>query len=143
MEGKRANALYCSRACKNRASEGRRDRDDGARYQAERERRIAYASAYAKTHPHVGQAARNRRKAWKREAGVFALSGKEWRRLCARQRGECPYCGERAQLTMDHVIPLAKGGRHSIGNVFPVCAPCNSSKSDSFLAAWKLRRRRG
>ncbi|MFH8926386.1 HNH endonuclease [Streptomyces pristinaespiralis] len=139
----RANAVYCSRACKNRASEIRRTRDDAARYQVERERRLAYAVAYAKAHPHVGQAARNRRKAWKRKAGVFAFSSREWQRLCARQRGECPFCGKRAELTMDHVIPLSKGGRHSIGNIFPICGSCNSSKSNTFLAVWKLRRQRG
>ncbi|GAA1888337.1 hypothetical protein GCM10009837_07730 [Streptomyces durmitorensis] len=139
----RANAIYCTRKCKNGASEKRRGRDDAARYQAERERRLAYAIAYAKANPHVGQAARNRRKAWKRDAGVFAFSGREWRRLCVRQRGECFYCKERADLTMDHVIPLSKGGRHSIGNVIPACISCNSSKSDAFLAVWKMRRQRG
>lgn len=142
-EGKRANAVYCSRTCKTRASEKRRVRDDAARYQTERDRRRAYAIAYAKANPHVGQAARNRRKAWKREAGVFAFSSKEWARLCARHRGECFYCGLRADLTMDHVIPLAKGGRHSIGNIIPACGSCNSSKSDTFLTVWKRRRPRG
>ena len=143
MEGKRSNAVYCSRTCKLRASEERRDRDDAARYQVERDRRIAYATSYAKANPHVGRAARARRKAWKRKAGIFAISGKDWRRLCSRHREACFYCDAHEPLTMDHVIPLSKGGRHSIGNIIPACLSCNSSKSDSFLAAWRLKRQRG
>jgi 5-methylcytosine-specific restriction endonuclease McrA len=139
----RVGKVYCSRKCKLRASEKRRNRNDTARYQRERERRITYALAYAKRHPEVGQAAKNRRKALKREAGIFRVSGEDWRRLCARFQNECAYCRERRPLTMDHVIPLTKGGRHSIGNLLPACAPCNSSKSDRFLAVWKARVRRG
>lgn len=143
MEGKRSNAVYCSRACKLRASEKRRERDDAARYLAERDRRRAYAISYSHEKPHVGQAARNRRKAWKREAGVFVVSGEDWRRLCVRYRGCCAYCGERAPLTMDHVIPLSRGGRHAIGNLIPACLPCNASKSASYLIVWKRKRQRG
>jgi hypothetical protein len=40
---------------------------------------------------------------------------------------------------MDHVIPLAKGGRHTIGNVLPVCGYCNSTKHSLLLVVWRLR----
>lgn len=41
---------------------------------------------------------------------------------------------------MDHVIPLARGGRHGIGNVLPACQPCNSSKGARLLAEWNVSR---
>lgn len=47
------------------------------------------------------------------------------------QRGVCHYCGQTVapeQLTMDHVVPVARGGRSTRGNVVPACRPCNRSK---------------
>jgi 5-methylcytosine-specific restriction endonuclease McrA len=32
--------------------------------------------------------------------------------------------------TVDHVTPLAKGGKHCAGNVVPACPECNSEKRD-------------
>ena len=42
------------------------------------------------------------------------------------------YCGKTvppAELTMDHVVPVARGGRSERGNVVPCCRACNASKS--------------
>ena len=47
------------------------------------------------------------------------------------QRGVCHYCGRQvgaAGLTMDHVVPVARGGRSTRGNVVPACEACNRSK---------------
>ena len=48
------------------------------------------------------------------------------------QRGVCHYCGKKVppeELTMDHVIPVARGGRSTRGNVVPWCSACNKTKS--------------
>lgn len=48
------------------------------------------------------------------------------------ERGVCHYCGKRfpvASLTMDHVVPVARGGRSAKGNLVPACQACNRSKS--------------
>ncbi len=45
--------------------------------------------------------------------------------------GLCHYCGRKypfKQLTMDHVVPLARGGTTSPGNVVPCCRNCNKAK---------------
>ncbi|MBN2233249.1 MAG: HNH endonuclease [Deltaproteobacteria bacterium] len=45
--------------------------------------------------------------------------------------GRCHYCGRRVPpeaLTMDHVVPLARGGRSVKGNVVPCCKECNNRK---------------
>lgn len=46
-------------------------------------------------------------------------------------RGVCHYCGKKfapRELTMDHVIPLARGGTSASGNIVPSCRPCNQQK---------------
>lgn len=37
-------------------------------------------------------------------------------------------------LTMDHVIPLSRGGDHSIDNIVPSCFSCNASKGNKLLS---------
>jgi 5-methylcytosine-specific restriction endonuclease McrA len=69
------------------------------------------------------------------------VSERDWKRLVARYRGCCAYCGERPdEVTMDHVVPAARGGRHSIGNVLPACGSCNGSKWALFLIEFRVRR---
>ena len=40
---------------------------------------------------------------------------------------------------MDHVVPVAKGGRHALANILPACGDCNAHKSDLLLVEWKQR----
>ncbi len=52
-----------------------------------------------------------------------------WKEQLAQ--GFCHYCGGKfpaQELTMDHVVPVARGGRSSKGNVVPCCKACNKSK---------------
>jgi len=49
------------------------------------------------------------------------------------QRRRCHYCTMERKLTLDHVIPLSKGGQHTKANVVPACGPCNSKKRDRIL----------
>lgn len=70
-----------------------------------------------------------------------------WKRRCAK--GVCFYCGRTTparQLTMDHIVPLARGGRSTKGNVVPACKDCNNRKKsllpmewDAYLEALKKR----
>jgi 5-methylcytosine-specific restriction endonuclease McrA len=59
-----------------------------------------------------------------------------WKRR--RATGICHYCGGRFDprtLTMDHVVPIARGGRSSKGNVVPACKECNTRKK--YRLAWE------
>ena len=52
-----------------------------------------------------------------------------WKRR--RAAGLCHYCGRRfapRELTMDHVLPVIRGGRSSKGNLVPACRECNARK---------------
>lgn len=61
------------------------------------------------------------------------------RSLARLRRGVCSYCPAAAD-TIDHVIPLARGGRHAEGNLAPACRSCNSSKGDKLMIEWKRTR---
>jgi hypothetical protein len=51
--------------------------------------------------------------------------------------GCCAYCGcEPEKLTLDHVIPKAKGGTTERSNLVPACAGCNVSKNHCDIWAW-------
>ena len=68
---------------------------------------------------------------------TFRITQREWNRLCQRFDWACAYCGCKTVLTMDHVVPLIRGGSHGIGNILPACQPCNSSKNKKFLVEWR------
>ena len=53
--------------------------------------------------------------------------------------GLCWYCGRQvgyAGLTLDHVIPLARGGRSTKDNLVPCCKDCNTKKKSSLPVEW-------
>ncbi len=61
-----------------------------------------------------------------------------WKRRCAR--GTCYYCGCRVparELTMDHIIPIARGGKTTKGNVAPACKRCNNKKKQMLPMEWE------
>lgn len=70
---------------------------------------------------------------------AFQFSDADWKRTLNRYRFCCAYCGESGPLTMDHVVPISRGGRHSIGNVVPACGPCNFGKHTSLAIEWRRR----
>lgn len=67
------------------------------------------------------------------------IDPRDWERLCRRYDG-CAYCPSEGPVTMDHVVPLSRGGTHTIGNVLPACSPCNTRKSAKLLIEWKVDR---
>jgi len=57
------------------------------------------------------------------------------------QSGLCYHCHKKVpikDLSMDHLVPLARGGRTGKNNVVPSCKKCNSEKSFKSLIELKL-----
>ena len=62
-----------------------------------------------------------------------------WKRQLAK--GQCHYCGHPcppAELSMDHVVPVSRGGRSTKGNLVPCCKTCNNQKKQLLPTEWAL-----
>lgn len=60
-----------------------------------------------------------------------------WKRK--RSTGRCHYCGGRfnpTDLTMDHLVPVVRGGRSVPGNLVPACKECNNRKKYLLPTEW-------
>lgn len=130
-----------------------RAKDKRAWYLANREHSLAYAQNYVKrrlaedpdyiirrsrawmekNREKTRLRAHNRRRA-KYRANSFHVTARDLEKL---RRQDCIYCGSRVNIQIDHVIPLARGGGHGIGNLAPACAKCNHSKTSKFVMEWK------
>lgn len=58
------------------------------------------------------------------------------KRAAEMRNRPCTYCGKDGG-TVDHVIPLSRGGKDHWTNMVPCCEPCNSEKSNKLLGEWK------
>ena len=58
--------------------------------------------------------------------------------ILRRDENQCQYCGNRKQLTIDHVIPRSRGGKHTWNNVVIACATCNCRKGNKTPAEAKM-----
>jgi len=120
----------------------RRDREH---YKDNRERELEQRREYYRTHTEeVQKRHRNWRKAnpdkvrvihQRRRARKQAVGGTftdaEWVALKTHYNFTCLCCGKREPdiaLTVDHVVPLEKGGSNYISNIQPLCQKCNRAK---------------
>jgi len=61
-----------------------------------------------------------------------------WRNRIAA--GRCHYCGAATppkELTLDHMVPLVRGGHSTRGNCVPACKACNSAKQSLLPVEWE------
>lgn len=85
----------------------------------------------------------HRSKRWQRELAAPGLSEKKRAALRRRWVGQgrsCAYCSAPA-TTLDHVVPLVRGGTNYEGNLVPCCRRCNSSKAGRTIIEWRTGRR--
>lgn len=57
-----------------------------------------------------------------------------------RSPGICHYCGKKvspSELTMDHIIPISRGGKSEKHNLVPACKECNNKKKYLLPAEWE------
>lgn len=72
--------------------------------------------------------------------GLSAHGRTQLLHMWKRQGKACAYCQRRA-TTVDHVVPLVRGGTNYEGNLAPACRGCNSSKGGLTLIEWRSGRR--
>ncbi len=54
--------------------------------------------------------------------------------------GICHYCQRTfppKELTLDHIVPVTRGGRSTKGNCVPACKECNNQKKDLLPLEWQ------
>jgi 5-methylcytosine-specific restriction endonuclease McrA len=54
--------------------------------------------------------------------------------------GACYYCGTKVKhkdITMDHLVPLARGGKSTKDNLVPSCKKCNNLKQSMLPLEWQ------
>jgi 5-methylcytosine-specific restriction endonuclease McrA len=73
------------------------------------------------------------RRARLRDAKRFTVTKADVKKIMSNN---CLYCGKPSEH-LDHIVPISRGGLHSVGNFAPSCANCNRSKSNKFITEWK------
>lgn len=89
---------------------------------------------------------RQRRRARLRDGRSAGISPGLWAAMCEGRRNEkgevcCTYCKQPCEPTLDHIIPLARGGRDEAANVLVACRSCNSSKQNKLIHEWPRARK--
>lgn len=131
---------YCSPPCKSSGNReywrewarSHRSRDVEAARERDR-RHYALKSAQVK-------AKVNRRRARVLGNDSRFVSARDVDRLLSRP---CAYCECCKSEEIDHVVPIARGGRDAIGNLVGACSFCNRSKNDKLLVEWRQSFRKG
>jgi 5-methylcytosine-specific restriction endonuclease McrA len=95
-----------------------------------RARDRAQENAHHRAHPELVAAKDAKRRMREQAAAMQRITRQQWDWLKAFYGQRCAYCGIKPKrLTMDHIIPLARGGTHTLENLIPACKSCNSRKN--------------
>ena len=142
--GKRWKCPSCHNASekRQRAAHPVAYRERAKKYQIARPRwmRRVWDQRYDASHKEVMTVSVHRRNARKRQAPGRGVTAQDWRRVLADSLGLCVYCNSRQVLTLDHIVPLFKGGAHDPDNIVAACPSCNYQKKDRQLVVWLAER---
>lgn len=126
------------KSCKRLSDKTSRNKNLGQAIQNSRNFRLKnpdYQRNYLRANPDKSLLMNSKRRISKLDNGVFFIDNQE---LVSLYSSSCFYCGSKEKIQADHVVPLSRGGRHSIGNLVPACRSCNSSKSDKTIMEWRI-----
>jgi 5-methylcytosine-specific restriction endonuclease McrA len=76
----------------------------------------------------------------RRNNAIGQFSTKDFLKLKHNLLNLCGYCGINQADTIDHVIPLSRGGSNYIGNIMPACGKCNYSKQCKTIIEWRYNK---
>lgn len=118
---------------------------DAAYREATRDERLAakreWSRSFQAANPDAVRLRANKRRAAKAANGVLTVTLADLARLLRHYRERCGYCAdaftEINPLEWDHIIPISRGGRHSVGNLIPSCRACNRAKLTRTIMEWR------
>ena len=106
---------------------GKRKKYDKKYWENNREQINKRISEWAKSNPEKRRLhAKNRKYQIKGSRGNISIY--QWKELCGKYNNRCLCCGKQTKLTIDHIIPISRGGDNCISNIQPLCNSCNASK---------------
>ena len=94
------------------------------------DRNRVHARTWRQRNPEKRNEISRRYRARKASAPVCDLTAEQWEAIKTQHNHKCVVCGSIDDITMDHIIPLSKGGSHTANNVTVLCRSCNSRKRD-------------
>jgi 5-methylcytosine-specific restriction endonuclease McrA len=113
-----------------------RDRVKARRYYAaHRAASVARVQAYKRANPDRNRDWGHRRRTKLREGFIAPVD----MAAIMSSRKSCTYCGRRLNASIasvDHIVPIARGGAHAAFNLVPACRSCNSRKGDRPIVEW-------
>lgn len=101
-----------------------------------KEERASYLSDWRKQNKEKVALYAARRKSKKKENGLNDLTAQQVRDLFI-SHNFCEYCGRLDNLSLEHIVPISRGGQNTLSNVTIACKGCNSSKCARLLTEWR------
>jgi 5-methylcytosine-specific restriction endonuclease McrA len=68
----------------------------------------------------------------------YKITDKDLRRILT---SACASCGIEANIVLDHIVPLSRGGYTGVGNLQALCANCNNRKGGKLYSEFRHNRR--
>ena len=154
----RVNKIYCSKSCNGPARPEKPPKPKKSTIRKLWIRRCEACGDIYSTHQnasrHCTRTCRDRRAKERRDdlkrARGYGVEFSDFARLKVYERDAwtCQLCGEKTSReynhddpwspTLDHIVPLARGGAHTVGNAQIAHAICNSLKSDGEFSPAQL-----
>jgi len=90
---------------------------------------------WAENNPIKVRAIKAANRAKRNKAPRYLVTSKEIEQMISKP---CFYCNQSGSSHLDHIVPLSRGGSHSIGNLIGACAKCNLTKNAKTIMEWRL-----
>ena len=145
---------FCGSRCQSagwRKANPEKAREKDAKYRkANPEKARESGRKYQKSNPEKMRQKDHRRRARKNGSSPDKIPASWFSEQFVLQKGLCCYCEcamthskgpQEAQE--EHVIPLVRGGKHTLDNLVLACRTCNLSKGDKLLDEWLADTGRG
>lgn len=118
---------------RNAENPGRRGKYPHKWHEQNKERDRQRINEWMRSHPEERVRYEHARRSRKSASGG-SYTVVEWKGLVAHYGNKCLCCGRSdVALTVDHVVPVSKGGTSNIDNLQPLCLSCNSKKQDKII----------
>lgn len=94
---------------------------------------------YKRENPLIVRKQKHKREALKAQCYHQSYTVDQLNLHFSKWKHKCAYCGSSEEMTIDHFIPISKGGADALFNLIPACRSCNSRKNKFDALEWYSR----